>query len=76
MIWPEAGFDEHAIRGTLADLARLAQLIEATIASMNPGSSVAIREAFAPDSPYTLVLDLREDGFDPSTADPLLLTES
>jgi hypothetical protein len=76
MTWPEAGFDDHAIRGSLTDLARLAKLIEIKIAAGDPGSSALIREEFAPDSPYTLALDLREDGFDPATADPLLPAEN
>jgi len=34
MTWPEAGFDHHAIRGSLTDLARLAELIEENLASI------------------------------------------
>ncbi len=75
MTWPEAGFDGHAIRGSLTDLARLARLIETKLAQAQPGSPIRIREEFAADSPYALVLDLREDGFDPATADPLLPAE-
>jgi hypothetical protein len=72
MTWPEAGFDDHSIRGPLTDLARLAKLVEAKLATVRPGSSVLIQEEFAADSPYALLLDLQEDGFDPATADPLL----
>jgi hypothetical protein len=73
MTWPEAGCDENAIRGPLVDLERLATLIEAKLAGAHAGSSVLIREEFAVDSQYAIVLDLREDGFDPATADHLLL---
>ena len=76
MTWPEAGFDGHSIHGPLPDLARLAKLIEAKLATMCPGSCVEIREEFAADSPYALMLDLREDGFDPAAADPLLVMGS
>jgi hypothetical protein len=72
MTWPEAGFDDDSIRGPLADLERLAKLIEAKLAPAHPGSSVLIQEEFAVDSPYALVLDVREDGFDPARADPYL----
>jgi hypothetical protein len=75
MTWPEAGLDDHSIRGPLPDLARLAKLVEAKLATVSPGSSVLIREEFAADSPYALVFDLREDGFDPAAADPLLPAE-
>jgi hypothetical protein len=75
MTWPEPGFDGHSIRGSLEHLARLAGLIESKIALACPGSHVLIRDEFATDSPYALVLDLREDGFDPAAADCLLNAE-
>lgn len=76
MTWPEAGFDGHAIRGRLADLARLAHIIEAKIAAAQPGSSISIRDEFSSTSPYALVLEIREDTFDPASADPALLPEA
>ena len=75
MTWPEAGFDGHAIRGPLEDLSRLARIVESKLKTSAPNSLIELREEFARGSPYTLVLDLREDGFDPSAADTLLPTE-
>jgi hypothetical protein len=72
MTWPEAEFSDHAIRGPLTDLARLAALIDAKVATARPGSIIPIHEDFAAHSPYALILDVREDGFDPAAADPLL----
>ncbi|HUE54049.1 MAG TPA: hypothetical protein VMO80_17030 [Terriglobales bacterium] len=72
MTWQEAGFDNNAIRGSLADLARLAALVETRLATAQPGSAVRIHHEFAADSPYALVLEVREDSFDPAAADPLL----
>jgi hypothetical protein len=69
MTYPEAGFGANAIRGSLMDLTRLAELVEAKLASAQAGESVQIREEFAADSRYTLVLDVRADGFDPASAD-------
>jgi hypothetical protein len=69
MTWLDAGFDGHAIRGSLTDLARLAELIGAKLATAEPGSPILIREEFAADSPYSLKLDVRADGFDPASAD-------
>ncbi len=69
MTWPDAGFDGHAIRGSLTDLDRLASLVETNLAFAEPGSRVRIREEFAPDSRYALLLDVRVDGFDPASAD-------
>ena len=67
--WPEAGFDSQAIRGSLAALTHLAELVEVKLASAEPGSPIPIREEFAPDSRYTLLLDVRVDGFDPASVD-------
>ena len=75
MTWPETGIDGHAIFGSLADLARLAKLVEAKLVAAQAGSSFVIREEFAADSAYALAFDLREEGFDPATADTLLPAE-
>jgi len=69
MTWPDAGFNGNAIRGSLVALTHLAELIEVKLASAEPGSPIRIRAEFAPDSRYTLVLDVRADGFDPASAD-------
>jgi len=70
MTWADAGFDAHAIRGSLTDLDRLANLVETKLTVAEPGSKVRIRADFAPDSPYGLLLDVRVNGFDPASADP------
>lgn len=69
MTWPEAGFGGNAIRGSLVALAHLAELIEAKLASAQAGDRLRIREEYSTTSPYSLVLDVRADGFDPSTTD-------
>ena len=70
MTFADAGLDGHAIRGSLTDLDRLASMVETNLAFAEPGSKVRIREEFAPDSRYALLLDVRADGFDPASADP------
>jgi hypothetical protein len=74
MTWPEPGFDDHAIHGSLADLKRLAAIIEKRLAVAQPGDSICIQEEFAANSPYALILEVREDDFDPAQADPILPT--
>jgi hypothetical protein len=69
MTWHDAGIDSHAIRGSLAALTHLAELVEAKLATAQPGEPISIREEFAPESRYSLVLDVRDDGFDPSAKD-------
>ncbi len=70
MTWPQAAIDSHAIRGTLTDLRRLATLIERAASSAQPGAVIRIREEYAVDGDYALVLEFRDDNFDPASADP------
>ena len=70
MTWPDAGLDANAIRGSLTDLDRLASIVETHLVVAEPGTPIRIREEYAPDSRYALLLDVRADGFDPSSTDP------
>jgi len=69
MTWTEAGMDDHSIHGTLLDLERLAELVDKRAAVLRPGERARIREEYAPNAKYGLVLNLREDAFDPATLD-------
>jgi hypothetical protein len=69
MTWPEAGFDHHAVRGPLGALDALASLVDAKIGAMKTGDKVRIGDEFAAGTTYALVLDLRDDDFDPSSLD-------
>lgn len=69
MTYPDAGLDGHAIRGSLAALTHLAELVEQRLTLAEPGDQIKIREDFAPASPFALLLDVRPDGFDPAAAD-------
>ena len=68
MTWPEPGFG-NSIRGSATALAHLAELVDAKLASAQAGDQIRIREEYASDNPYTLLLDIRPDGFDPASAD-------
>ena len=76
MTWPEAGFDDDSIRGSVEDLRRLAHIIEAKVSSTAVGQSIRIQEEFSPASPYGLVLNIRDNDFDPASADLGLPPES
>ncbi|MDB4981104.1 MAG: hypothetical protein JWM82_1856 [Myxococcales bacterium] len=69
MTWPEAGMDDHAIQGPLEELERLADLVAGKLEDLQPGNEVRIKEEFAPSADYALVLELRDDGFDPASMD-------
>ena len=47
---------------------RTASDIEAKLTTAQPGDEVCIRDEFAPNTPYALVLEVRKDGFDPGEA--------
>lgn|ERR1700690_196172 len=72
MTWHEASFDDHAIRGPLPELNRLANLIENKIGAAKAGATITIRSEYSANSPYALVLEVRDDNFDPAEADPEL----
>jgi hypothetical protein len=71
MTWTTAGFDHHAIHGSLLDLRRLASLVDTKLANARPGETISIQKEFASDSLYSLALEVRDDEFDPSRAYPL-----
>ena len=69
MTWSQPGIDDHAIFGPLAKLAELADMVEDRLGRARPGESVSVRDGFAPDAPFDLILDVRAEGFDPPSAE-------
>lgn len=61
---------EQWIGGPLMDLLRLATFIERSVQANVVGKCVALRSNFSPMAPYELILDVRDDAFDPASADP------
>ena len=61
---------EQWIGGPVTDLLRLATFIERSVQANVVGKSVALRSNFSPMAPYELILDVRDDAFDPASADP------
>jgi hypothetical protein len=73
MTWSEPGMDGESVHGTLEDLRRLADIIAAKLEKAKPSSLVRIQEEFADTCEYSLVLEVRDNGFDPASVDPELL---
>lgn len=69
MTWPEAGMDDHSVHGPLPKLAERAEVVDSKLATAMPGDRLLIREDFAPSAEWSLVLDVREEGFDPPAAE-------
>ncbi len=61
---------EQWIGGPLLDLLRLATLIEQSAQANVVGKRIALRANFSPMAPYELILDIRDEAFDPASADP------
>jgi len=62
---------EQWIGGPLADLLRLATLIERSAQANVVGKRIALRANFSPMAPYELILDVRDEAFDPALADSI-----
>lgn len=60
---------EQWIGGPLMDLLGLATLIERSVQANVVGKSIALRANFSPLSAYELILDVRDEAFDPASAD-------
>jgi hypothetical protein len=67
--WIDATITDRWIAGRLSDLLRLSLLIRERVAGATVGDRFGFRAAYAPGSPYELVLDVRDDTFDPARAD-------
>lgn len=67
--WNVPLINENWIAGPLPDLLRLSALINERIAKAKIGETYKLREAYAAPSPYELTLDVRNDAFDPASAD-------
>ncbi len=71
--WNEALITGDGIRGSLIQLATLADLIEGKVSAMNAGESASLGGNYSPQSEFTLRFEVMEEGFDPASADILLL---
>jgi hypothetical protein len=72
----QPGINRGAIYGAVQDLGRLAAIIETKLKNTRAGSVLRIREEFTPDCEYSLLLDVRDESFDPASADPELIDEA
>ena len=55
------------------DLGRLAGLVRAALDRAKPGDVIPIAHDYVEQPAYELLLDVREDGFDPASEDPQLV---
>jgi hypothetical protein len=67
--WSESQITNHWIAGPVDNLLKLSSTVEQLIAAASVGDRLPLRVAFAQASPYDLVLEMRDDTFDPPSAD-------
>ena len=72
MTWGEAEISESAICGTLSDLRRLSAIVRSKLDTSPIGSTFTIGDEYALGSKSVIRFEVREEGFDPASADPLL----
>jgi hypothetical protein len=72
MTWPDTGINGNAIHGPTARLTLLADVIEERLVAAATGNRISLRDKFAQDAEYDLVVELRSDGFDPAGEDAQL----
>ncbi len=72
MTGTQPGIGGDAIYGTPQDLRRLAGIIEAKVRDTPAGVVLRIQEEFASDCEYSLMLEVRDEAFDPASVDPEL----
>jgi hypothetical protein len=72
MTWHDSAIDKNSIHGTIADLTRLAQIVDEKLAAARQGDVVMIRDEYSQESTYSLRLDVKGAGFDPASVDPEL----
>ena len=70
--WDSPLVDCMTIKGTIAELNGLSNLIKEKLKTLNPPAQFTINEEYSPHNDYFLVFELKEEGFDPASADPLL----
>jgi hypothetical protein len=72
MTWHSAGIDQNNIHGTIADLDRLALLIDSRLDKAKEGDVVVIGDEFSRGPKWSLRFEIRGDPFDPPSEDPEL----
>lgn len=66
----QAEITDQWIGAPAMEFLHLASLIDRSVQLNMVGKLIALRANFSPMAPYELILDVRDDSFDPASADP------
>jgi len=72
MTWDKPVINNDAISGTLSDLKKLSNLIKKKLESQRIPSEFEIDKEYSNQNESKLRFEIKEDGFDPASADPQL----
>lgn len=72
MTWSSACIDRHAIKGSLEDLSRLAQITSETVCRAAAGAATVIDKEYSSQNEYVLELVVESESFNPADADSLI----
>lgn len=67
--WTTSEITDHWIAGPLKDIQRLALTVISRLDTVSVCDCIYLRAEFAPLSPYELVLEVKDDSYDPAKAD-------
>jgi hypothetical protein len=67
--WKSPVISDHWIAGTIPDLIRLSNIIERVLSTAQAGDIFNITKEYDPDAQWDIVLEVKEDKFDPARAD-------
>jgi hypothetical protein len=69
MTWGRPGIDDHSIFGRKEDIQRLAEIFMSKLKSTSAGNHFIIGNDYAPDIDYSILVEVKEDEFDPALLD-------
>lgn len=69
MTWSKPGINNHSIYGSKEDLQRLAEIFIYRLRETAVGHHFTIGSDYAADSEYSILVEVKEEGFDPALLD-------
>lgn len=69
MTWKKPGIDRHSIHGSKQDLQMLADIFISKLRETSVGHHFVIGSNYTSDNEYSILVDVKEEGFDPALLD-------
>lgn len=72
MTWTDRGIDGNSIHGSIDDLLSFADVIDSGLNNARSGDTIDLGREYVSNPDHNLLFVVRDDDFDPATADPCL----